>query len=719
MIRSIFLAIFFFFSIAIIAQQQNDLKNSVQLNASYSKVDRTISLNWENYAQATEYEIFQKTIGSNNWGSAIATISSDTFYTISNVEIGNIREYKVRRIASDGIAEGYAYSGIEYQPSRFGFKTIILTEAEIRDSLSMEIERYIADVEADGWIASEVIVSKDNTALEVKNAILSVFNTDPFRYKMITIIGHVPVPYSGNIGPDGHSNHIGAWPCDGYYGDTNGSWTDNSVSNTTASQSRNHNIPGDGKWDQSTFPSELEMAVGRIDFANLPLFEESEIELTKKYLDKNHAFRIGEMRSVNRGIVENNFGLAEGFGQNGYRNISTLVGRDSTFSRDYDALKSDTYLWSYGAGGGNFQGASGISNTTNFVQDSIQSIFTMLFGSYFGDFDSDNNFLRSALATGTVLSNVWAGRPHWHFHPMGMGSRLGDCTRLSMNNNNSYATGFGARQVHMALMGDPTLKMSYVQPSNLIAIFQQGNNIHLDWIASLDTDIKGYHIYRMIDNESPELLDTLITGLSYIDRCVDIAEYTYYVSAVRLEEGFTGSYYNESQHIATEIFIPEIIVPTADYTYTVDGLEVTFTSNAMNASAHNWIFGDGNTSIETNPIHTYGLAGIYNIQLTVQDPDNCYSDFVTQEINLMPNSIFEYESNNDIFPNPAIEILHLRSADVIQSITVLDLNGKKIDDKHFNKNNASINVEHYPSGMYYLSILMDNHKKYNSKFVKK
>lgn len=717
MIRSIALLLLLICSITVIAQQQNDLKNSVQVNASYSKSDQTITLNWENYQQAIEYQIYQRNIGSASWGTAIATVVNDTFYTFTNVDIGNLKEYRVRRISNDGNAEGYTYSAIEYQPLRFGFKSIVLVESEIRDSLAPEIDRYISDLHSEGWITSEIIVNKDDTALAVKNAILAVFNTDQFRYKMITIIGHVPVPYSGNIGPDGHSNHIGAWPCDGYYADTNGSWTDNSVSNTTASQSRNHNIPGDGKFDQSIFPSELEMSIGRIDFANLPLFEESEVELTKRYLDKNHAYRTGALKSIKRGLVENNFSLAEGFGQNGYRNISALVGRDSTYSRDYDVLKSDPYLWSYGAGGGNFQGANGISNTTNFTQDSIQSIFTMLFGSYFGDFDSNNNFLRSALATGTVLSNVWAGRPNWHFHPMGMGFSLGDCTKLSMNNT-SYVTGFGARQVHMALMGDPSLKMSYVESPSGITTMQLGNNIQIDWEASNELDITGYHIYRKTNNNTPELLDTLITEKSYIDRCAEIGNYTYYVTAVRLEEGITGSFFNESQHIEATIEISEVNTPIAEFTFTESNLEVSFESSALNAQNHYWVFGDGNTSTEVNPIHTYEDIGNYDIQLIVNDPDLCYSDTLTVSIELMPSTVFENHIDNKIFPNPTRDILNLKSSKVIQQVSIIDISGSKIYDQYFNRNDIILDIALFPKGMYYLSIMLDNDKTYKSKFVK-
>ena len=52
----------------------------------------------------------------------------------------------------------------------------------------------------------------------------------------VFLLGHVPVPYSGQINPDGHSNHVGAWAADVYYGELDGNWTDVTVNNTSASR---------------------------------------------------------------------------------------------------------------------------------------------------------------------------------------------------------------------------------------------------------------------------------------------------------------------------------------------------------------------------------------------------------------------------------------------------------------------------------------------------
>jgi hypothetical protein len=61
----------------------------------------------------------------------------------------------------------------------------------------------------------------------------------------------------------------GAWSADGFYGDMDGTWTDTSVTNTSSSETRIHNVPGDGKLDQNTIPSPLELAVGRVDLRNM------------------------------------------------------------------------------------------------------------------------------------------------------------------------------------------------------------------------------------------------------------------------------------------------------------------------------------------------------------------------------------------------------------------------------------------------------------------
>ncbi|MCO7225115.1 PKD domain-containing protein [Pleionea sp. CnH1-48] len=75
--------------------------------------------------------------------------------------------------------------------------------------------------------------------------------------------------------------------------------------------------------------------------------------------------------------------------------------------------------------------------------------------------------------------------------------------------------------------------------------------------------------------------------------------------------------------------------PRAAFGYTTNELEVTFTdhSNDSNGTieSHAWDFGDGNTSSDANPIHTYDEAGSYEVTLTVTDNDDI-TDSITRTV---------------------------------------------------------------------------------------
>jgi len=63
--------------------------------------------------------------------------------------------------------------------------------------------------------------------------------------------------------------------------------------------------------------------------------------------------------------------------------------------------------------------------------------------------------------------------------------------------------------------------------------------------------------------------------------------------------------------------------PIADFSWTADGLAVTFTDESMAGDASidywSWNFGDGNAAAYQNPTHTYDISGTYFVQLYVQD----------------------------------------------------------------------------------------------------
>ena len=97
------------------------------------------------------------------------------------------------------------------------------------------------------------------------------------------------------------------------------------------------------------------------------------------------------------------------------------------------------------------------------MQD-CQVVFTMWLGSYFGDWNNESNFLRAPLGSSHfALTSSYSGFPQWLYHPMALGQTAGFCARLTQNNKpGGLYPPFnpGTNQVHIALLGDPTLRLT-------------------------------------------------------------------------------------------------------------------------------------------------------------------------------------------------------------------------------------------------------------------
>lgn len=59
--------------------------------------------------------------------------------------------------------------------------------------------------------------------------------------------------------------------------------------------------------------------------------------------------------------------------------------------------------------------------------------------------------------------------------------------------------------------------------------------------------------------------------------------------------------------------------PNARFKFKIDGQTVTFTNYSLNADTYFWDFGDGNSSSETSPVHSYSQGGAYQVTLTVSN----------------------------------------------------------------------------------------------------
>jgi hypothetical protein len=290
--------------------------------------------------------------------------------------------------------------------------------------------------------------------------------------------------------------------------------TDTSSIDTSAADPRNHNAPGDGKFDNGRIPSNAELEFGRVDFYNLPAFEESEIELYKRYLKKNHKWRNNLLKYPDSAGIVNYFPvneLNESPSSNAWQNLSSLVGLDNiTEYKDRNILWDKSFLWYWGTGPGSYNSSYKCLYTDELATQNHNAIFTVVFGSYNGDWDSEDNVLRAAIASEpSILTCAWAGRPFWQFIHMGLGKHIGYSVLKSLNNYaSSYPSSakYGSRGVHFSFMGDPTLKMYNLSPVAFLESESDSGRTVLNWIGTNEDE--SYYIYRANSLESKfELLN--------------------------------------------------------------------------------------------------------------------------------------------------------------------------------------------------------------------
>lgn len=95
---------------------------------------------------------------------------------------------------------------------------------------------------------------------------------------------------------------------------------------------------------------------------------------------------------------------------------------------------------------------------------------------------------------------------------------------------------------------------------------------------------------------------------------------------------------------------------SSNFSYTVDGATVSFTNSSEDADGYFWNFGDGNTSGDMNPMHTYSESGDYTVVLTAFSDclNSDYQEVVT--ISLEPVAAFEVPNPN-ICPGQSIEFV--------------------------------------------------------------
>lgn len=543
----------------------------MQISASVQDSPTQITLQWpqDSLMIPIAYTVHRKAPGATDWGSGAPLPGETTRFVDTNVVAGTAYEYQVVKTTAKHTGYGYILSGIRVPPTEERGKVVLLVDNTHAAELSAELSRLQQDLIGDGWTVLRHDVSRLDKPAQLKSLIKSDYEADPTKVKAVFLFGHIPVVRSGNYNVDGHRTR--SMPADVFYGDMDGNWTDGN---------------GDGVLDASTLPSDVELEVGRVDLSGLPgklttngppTFP-GERELLRQYLNKNHAFRQAAMTAPRRALIGDRFGNYgdEAFAASGYRAFAAFFGATNIAKANADdgapvgerwisLLGQNAYLWAFGSGGGNYASIRALGThppydsvvTTDLVSVDAKAVFVMMFGSLLCEWDAEDDIMRAVLATPNYgLACSWSGRPHLFYHRMGLGETIGAGLRLSQNNNGLYRNqvNLHLRGVHIALMGDPTLRLHPVAPPQALTATSGPDGVRLDWTQSADP-VEGYHTYRAATAAGP--FARLTTALSNENRFHDPAplagDNTYMVRAVKLEESASGTYYNASQGTFTTV----------------------------------------------------------------------------------------------------------------------------------------------------------------------
>ena len=248
----------------------------------------------------------RRKFGSHSWTNVASDLTPGTGHWIDkNVSAGDIWEYQVKRKntwsyeSANYDATGYTIGCLQSDNTGYKGQMILLVADDVPTNLPAKYVRLKKEITEDGWYVNELIVSRatnwdsGDKVVTIKNQVKEIYNNAPAddKPKVLFIFGHVPLPRSGSSAdaypPDMHASNQGARGCDAYYADIDGTYTDVATFNPgTLATTLAINLPGDYKWDQDFFPSDIEMAFGRIDFADITDISTNEFTLLGNYLDR-------------------------------------------------------------------------------------------------------------------------------------------------------------------------------------------------------------------------------------------------------------------------------------------------------------------------------------------------------------------------------------------------------------------------------------------------
>jgi PKD repeat protein len=143
-------------------------------------------------------------------------------------------------------------------------------------------------------------------------------------------------------------------------------------------------------------------------------------------------------------------------------------------------------------------------------------------------------------------------------------------------------------------------------------------------------------------------------------------------------------------------------------------LQVNFNNSSSNSYFYHWDFGDGTTSSEINPIHTYNVVSTYDVIL-IAGNNSCPADtLIKQNYITVITDINETDYNLSVtaFPVPAHNYITLKTENnSITAIKIINHTGKEIISLPYFHLSKTIDIKQLTPGIYFILLFDADNKQ--------
>lgn len=229
--------------------------------------------------------------------------------------------------------------------------------------------------------------------------------------------------------------------------------------------------------------------------------------------------------------------------------------------------------------------------------------------------------------------------------------------------------------------------------------FIPGTNIPV----SIDNVNAGLNSQYYVDNTTGITLqyDGFTTPIQIVAPVIPLQQYHFKVVIADAGDGI----FDSGVFIQAGSFAGVSVPPSSGFSYVVDNNTVSFINESVGANTYLWNFGDGATSTEQNPVHTYSSKTIYNATLTASN--YCFSTDNQQAIAITSTGIKPIQSVEFTINNTGKDGYFSYTSNITgkKDIKIFNAEGQLVSSEINYDNSGTLDLSKFSEGIYVIKII--------------